>query len=130
MGCIGGRRFARLVARDPCAEALQRTRVQLLAWVPLLRVTSPLLPCFLSHSSAVNTVNKARKRKNGVHCKAFSLKTTSLSLFTAQLRASRHVTFTPTLQLLKKEEYYASVLESQAGTLPPLPWSKCAAFSI
>ena len=45
---------------DPCAKALQRTRVRLLAWVPLLRVTPPLLPCFLSHSSSY-TVNKARK---------------------------------------------------------------------
>ena len=31
-------------------------------------------------------------------------------------------------RLLEKEEYYTSVLERQAGTLPSLPWSKCAAF--
>ena len=37
--------------RDPCAEALQWTRVQLLARVPLLRVTLSLLPCFLSQLS-------------------------------------------------------------------------------
>ena len=43
---------------------------------------------------------------------------------------SRHM-FTPTPEAaLEKEEYYAFVLERQAGTLPPLPWSKCAAFSI
>ena len=35
--------------RVPCAEALQRTRVRLPAWVPLLRVTPPLSPCFLSY---------------------------------------------------------------------------------
>ena len=50
LGC----RLARSVARDPCAEALQRTRVRLLARVPLMHVTPPLLPCFLSHSSAVS----------------------------------------------------------------------------
>ena len=55
-----------------------------------------------------------------------------MSLFTAQLRALRHVTCLrlPQRQLLEKEEYYVSVLERQAGTLPPLPWSKCAAFFI
>ena len=46
-----------------------------------------------------------------------------MSLFTAQLRASRHVTCLrlPQRWLLEKEEYYASVLERQAGTLLPLP---------
>ena len=44
-------------ARDPCAKALQR--------VPLLRVTPPLLPCFLSHSSSctINKAEKAQKKK-------------------------------------------------------------------
>ena len=51
-------------ARDPCAEALQRTQVRLPAWVPLLRVTPPLLPCFLSHSSAVLSIIKPEKAKN------------------------------------------------------------------
>ena len=46
-----GRRLAWSVACDPCAEALQRTWVGLPARVPLLRVTPPLLPCFLSRSS-------------------------------------------------------------------------------
>ena len=50
-------------ARDPCAEALQRTQVRLPAWVPLLRVTPPLLPCFLSHSSAVLSIIKPEKAK-------------------------------------------------------------------
>ena len=31
--------------------------------------------------------------------------------------------------LLEKEEYYASVLERQAGKLAPLPWSKCPFLS-
>ena len=68
----------------------------------------------------------------GVQCKALILKTNSMPLFTAQLRASRHVTCLclPQKRLLEKEEYYASVLERQSGLLPPLPWSKCAAFSI
>ena len=30
------------IAGVPCAEVLQRTRVRLLVWVPLLRVTPPL----------------------------------------------------------------------------------------
>ena len=42
-------------ARNPCAEALHR--------VPLLRVTPLLLPCFLSHSSALLSV-KPEKVKN------------------------------------------------------------------
>ena len=52
---------------DPCPEALQRTRVQLPACVPLLRVTPPLLPCFLSHSSAVLSIrpkNTLKKERN------------------------------------------------------------------
>ena len=36
----------------------------------------------------------------------------------------------PQRQLLEKEEYYASILERQAGTVPFLPWSKCVVFSI
>ena len=42
-----------------------------------------------------------------------------MSLFTAQLRASRHVTclHLPQRRLLEKEDYYALVLERQAGTL-------------
>ena len=45
-----------------------------------------------------------------------------MSLFTAQLRASHHITCLrlPQRRLLGKEEYYALVLERQAGTLPPL----------
>ena len=50
-------------ARNLCAEALQRTRVRVLAWDPLLCVTPPLLPCFLSRSSAVLS-EKAKKGKN------------------------------------------------------------------
>ena len=52
-------------ARDPCAEALQRTRARLLAQVPLLCVTPPLLPRFLSHSSAVLSIKpeKAKKKR-------------------------------------------------------------------
>ena len=46
-----------------------------------------------------------------------------MSLFTAQLRASRHVTCLrlPQKRLLEKEEHYTSDLERQAGILPPLP---------
>ena len=67
---------------------------------------------------------------NGVQCKALILKTNFLSLFTAQLRASRHVTCLclPRWRLLEKEEYDNSLLERKGRTLPPLPWSKCAAY--
>ena len=54
-------------ARDPCAEALQRTRVRLPARVHLLLVTPPLSPCFLSHSSAVLS-EKDQKRKAILSC--------------------------------------------------------------
>ena len=60
---VAGRRIAQSVARDPCAEALQRTRVRLPARVPLLRVTPRLLPCFLSNSSAVLSKIKPEKAK-------------------------------------------------------------------
>ena len=62
-----GRRIAQSVARDPCAEALQRTRVRLPARVPLLRVTPRLLPCFLSKLFSC-TVNKAEKRPKKKTC--------------------------------------------------------------
>ena len=62
MACYKGRSLARLVARDPCAKALQRTWVRLPARVPLLRVTPPLLPCFLSHSSAVLSIKPEKKK--------------------------------------------------------------------
>ena len=42
----------------PFAEALERTRVQLLAWVPLLRVTPLSFPVILFSC----TINKAIKR--------------------------------------------------------------------
>ena len=54
-----GSRLAWLVARDPCAEALQRTRVRLLARVPLLRVTLSLTLFAVTLFSC--PVNKARK---------------------------------------------------------------------
>ena len=47
----------------PCAEALQRTRVWLRARVPLLCVTPPLSPCFLSHSSAILSIKPERPQK-------------------------------------------------------------------
>ena len=50
-------------ACDPCAEALQWSWVRLPAWVPLLRVTPPLLPCFLSHSSAVLSIKPQKTKK-------------------------------------------------------------------
>ena len=50
--------------RDPGAETLQWTRVRLLAQVPLLRVTPPLLPCFLTLFSC--PVNKARKGQKNI----------------------------------------------------------------
>ena len=55
---------------------------------------------------------------NGVQRKAHILKTISLSLFTAQLRASCHVTCLrlPQWRLLEKEEYYALILERQGST--------------
>ena len=49
--------------RDPCAEALQRTRVRLPARVPLLRVTPRLLPCFLSTSPAVLSIKPEKAKK-------------------------------------------------------------------
>ena len=49
---------------DPCAEALQRTWVRLPAQVPLLRVTPPLLPGFLSHSSAILSIKPEKAKKN------------------------------------------------------------------
>ena len=54
---------------DPCAEALQRTWVRLPAQVPLLRVTPPLLPGFLSHSSAILSIKpeKAKKIRHVIH---------------------------------------------------------------
>ena len=68
-------------ARDPCAEALQRTRVRLPAWFPLLRVTPPLLPCFLSHSSAVLSIIKPKKKTAQTYWhKAASLASPSISI--------------------------------------------------
>ena len=48
-GSVGG-------ARVPCAEVLQRTWVQLQAWVPLLRVTPLSLSLFPVISSAVLSI--------------------------------------------------------------------------
>ena len=49
-------------ARDPCAEALQQTRARHQARVALLHVTPPLLPCFLSHSSAILSIKPEKKK--------------------------------------------------------------------
>ena len=49
--------------RNPCAEALRQTQVRLPAWVPLPRVTPPLLPCFLSHSSAILSIKPEKGQK-------------------------------------------------------------------
>ena len=59
---------------------------------------------------------------NGVQFKAVILKTNSMSLFIAQLQASRHVTRLrlPQRRLLEKEKYYASVLDRLAHCHPYL----------
>ena len=57
-----GRRLARLVAHATHVPR-QRTRVRLPALVPLLRVTPPLLPCFLSHSSAILSIKPEKAKK-------------------------------------------------------------------
>ena len=45
-------------------SSLQRTWVRLPAWVPLPRVTPPLLPSFLSHSSAILSIKPEKGQKN------------------------------------------------------------------
>ena len=50
-------------ARDPCAEALQQSWARLRARVPSLRVTPPLLPCSLSHSSAILSIKPEKAKK-------------------------------------------------------------------
>ena len=61
----GGRRLAGLAAySDSCAEALQLIRARVLARVLLLHITPPLLPCLLSHSSAVLSIKPEKRPKD------------------------------------------------------------------
>ena len=69
---------------------------------------------------------------NGVQCKALILKSNSLSTVHSPTSSfmSRHM-LTPTLEAaFGKGRMLRLGFRRQAVTLPPLPWSNCAAFSI